>query len=67
VRKKKGALIWQEITDENHCYYRVYADGKKGFVPSAENQIASTVATELPITNQKLHYKVLSVDIWGNV
>lgn len=67
VRKKKGTLIWQEISDENHCYYRVYADEKKGFVPSAENQIASTVATELPITNQKLHYKVLSVDIWGNV
>ena len=30
-------------------------------------QIASTVACDLPIEDEKASYKVLSVDQWGNV
>lgn len=67
VKKKGDRLVWKEVKDPNHCYYRVYAHPNANFVPSRENQIASTVATDLPITDKKLKYKVLSVDQWGNV
>lgn len=67
LKKDKNTLIWNEVKDPNHCYYRVYADKSRDFVPSRENQIASTVATELPISDSSLNYKVLSVDCWGNV
>lgn len=62
-----GKLTWDAVEDENHCYYRVYAGKTKNFKPTGENQIASTVACDLPVKNEKLHYKVLSVDQWGNV
>ncbi len=58
VRKKGDTLIWNAVKDENHCYYRVYAD---------EKQIASTVACRLPIADKGKRYKVVSVDKWGNV
>ena len=67
VKKKGNTLIWQETKDQNHCYYRVFADKSSNFTPSRDNQIASTVSTKLPITDKKLHYKVLSVDRWGNI
>lgn len=60
-------LSWDEVSDKNHCYYRIYASDKNDFVPSKENQIASTVATQIPITDKSLFYKVLSVDKSGNV
>ena len=60
-------LVWDEINDHNHCYYRVYASNERDFVPSPSNQIASTVATHLPNINKNLScYKVLSVDKSGN-
>ncbi len=62
-----NTLYWEEVEDKNHCYYRVYAGDNKDFVPCRENQIASTVATDLPIKDENLFYKVLSVDIYGNV
>ena len=61
-----GKLTWDAVADPNHCYYRVYAGDTKGFRPSAKNQIASTVACDLP-ADGKAYYKVLSVDQWGNV
>ncbi len=60
-------LLWNEVSDPKHCYYRVYADKSADFVPSIDNQIASTVDTSLPIEDASLCYKVLSVDIYGNV
>ena len=59
-------LTWDAVADPNHCYYRVYAGDTKGFRPGAKNQIASTVACDLP-ADGKAYYKVLSVDQWGNV
>ena len=66
VKTKADTLVWKQVNDPNHCYYRVYADKSRDFVPSRDNQIASTVATSLPITDKTLHYKVVSVDCWGN-
>lgn len=60
-------LTWKAVTDPQHCYYRVFASTKKAFTPAIDNQIASTVATSLSITDPTLHYKVLSVDRSGNV
>lgn len=62
-----GTLTWDEVDDPNHCYYRVYAAANPDFKPSKDNQIASTIATDLPIADENLFYKVLSVDIYGNV
>lgn len=62
-----GKLTWEQVHDPNHCYYRVYAGDTKGFKPDPKNQIASTVACDLPVQSEKQFYKVLSVDQWGNV
>ena len=43
---------------QNHCYYRIFANG---------TQIASTIACDLPISDEAATYEVLSVDQWGNV
>ena len=60
-------LSWDATDDVNHCYYRVFASDKKDFKPSEENQIASTIAESIPIDDDKLYYKVLSVDKSGNI
>ncbi len=67
LKVSETTLFWDEVEDKNHCYYRVYASEKPDFVPGRENQIASTVATDVPITDNRLYYKVLSVDTYGNV
>lgn len=54
----EGKLTWDAVEDPNHCYYRIFAEGK---------QIASTVACDLPIEDESASYQVLSVDQWGNV
>lgn len=53
-----GTLTWEPVSDPNHCYYRIYA---------GDTQIASTVACDLPVTDETAHYRVLSVDQWGNI
>ena len=58
VAAAEGKLTWEPVSDPNHCYYRIFADGV---------QIASTVACDLPIENEACTYTVLSVDQWGNV
>ena len=58
VAAQDGKLTWEPVHDPNHCYYRIFADGE---------QIASTVACDLPSENEKANYTVLSVDQWGNV
>ena len=67
VRLDNGSLIWDKCEDEQHCYYRVFASDDKNFVPAYDNQIASTVAEAIHIENQKLYYKVMSVDKYGNI
>ncbi len=67
VKKSKDQLTWNAVEDPTHCYYRVYASKEKDFTPSIDNQIASTIATALPIEDKTLNYKVLSVDTWGNI
>ena len=62
IQLADGKLRWAAISDPLHRYYRVYKDGK---------QIASTVATSLPVPDAKLAntscFSVKSVDKWGNV
>ena len=58
VKVADGRLTWTPADDPDHCYYRVYKDGK---------QIASTVATSLPVkTDDVSCFTVKSVDKWGN-
>ncbi len=66
IKAENGRLSWNAITDDTHCYYRVFADKNPGFEPACENQIASTIAESLPIADESLCYKVLSVDKSGN-
>ena len=67
IRLDCDRLIWDKCEDEEHCYYRVFASDDKNFVPAYDNQIASTVAESIQIENQKLYYKVMSVDKYGNI
>ncbi|MBO5898498.1 MAG: hypothetical protein J6R04_05765 [Clostridia bacterium] len=67
VKLRDGVLSWKPSTDAEHCYYRVYASDRKDFEPSYENQIASTVAEQLRVDDEKRFYKVVSVDTSGNV
>ena len=53
-----GRLSWTATGDPDHCYYRVYANGR---------QIASTVATSRAVDDESAAYEVKSVDRWGNV
>jgi len=55
---KGSRLSWQPSASPDHCYYRVYRDGR---------QIASTVATSRPVGDVRARYAVRSVDRWGNV
>ena len=61
VRVEDGRLRWAPSTEPEHCYYRVFRDGK---------QIASTVATSLPVPNvhpaDVSRFSVKSVDKWVN-
>ncbi|MBE6571335.1 MAG: hypothetical protein E7656_03680 [Ruminococcaceae bacterium] len=69
----KKTLSWAPVTDKLHCYYRVYRGTTADFVPSKENQIASTVATDLKLDARYLkesairnvkgnYYKVISIN-----
>ena len=58
VKVADGRLTWTPVDDPDHCYYRVYENG---------SQIASTVATSLPVkTDDVSSFTVKSVDKWGN-
>lgn len=67
VTAENGRLSWSPTAEKDHVYYRVYACEKEEFTPSRENQIASTVGTDVAVPDEGLHYKVLSVDKYGNV
>jgi len=67
IRKQPGQLRWDACEDPEHCYYRVFAGESPDFTPGKENQIASTVAQFVQITEPALCYKVFSVDRWGNI
>jgi hypothetical protein len=66
IKAKNGKLTWKPSKDKHHCYYRVFASTEKNFTPCYENQIASTVAEYLDIEDEKLYYRVISVDKYGN-
>ena len=61
VRIVDGKLGWAANEEPEHRYYRVYRDGK---------QIASTVATSLPVPgmtpDDACRFSVKSVDKWNN-
>ena len=61
IRIAGGKLVWAASEESEHRYYRVFKDGK---------QIASTVATSLPLAGAKpadaSRFSVKSVDKWGN-
>ncbi len=58
VHVEDGVLRWTASADPEHCYYRVFEDGR---------QIASTVATSLPVpATDATGFRVVSVDKWGN-
>ena len=70
VRIADGRLVWSASKEPEHCYYRVYRDGR---------QIASTVATSLDLGGSRFAatgsdamnrvppvFAVRSVDRWGN-
>ena len=62
IRIADGLLAWEPGEEPEHRYYRVFKDGM---------QIASTVATSLPVPDAKpgdvSRFSVKSVDKWGNV
>ena len=58
VAVRDGTLTWGPVSDPNHCYYRIFA---------GDTQIASTVACDLPVEDESLCYRVVSVDQWGNI
>ena len=61
LRVADGRLLWQTADDPAHRYYRVFRDGA---------QIASTVATSLPVPGaapeDAARYAVRGVDQWNN-
>jgi hypothetical protein len=59
---------WDASPEPDICYYRVYAGERADFVPSVENQLVSTIATE-HVDRQggpARQYKVVAVDDSGN-
>lgn len=57
VRLEGGRLTWDAVSEAEHRYYRVFADGR---------QIASTVETSLPAPENAREFQVYSVDQYGN-
>lgn len=57
LKVEDGCLMWDACPDEEHCYYRIYQNGK---------QIASTVAEYLAVSDIEAGYEVYSVDKYGN-
>ncbi len=57
VKIENDTLKWLPCLDGEHCYYRVFKNGR---------QIASTVALSYSIDDIFAKYKVISVDKYGN-
>jgi len=59
IKQKKGVLQWKKCQDVEHCYYRIYKNGK---------QIASTVSESVKIEDACARdiFTVYSVDNYGN-
>ena len=67
VRFEEGRITWDASAEPEHRYYRVYKGSSESFTPSAENQIASTIALYArDDSGVPGCYKVLSMDQWGN-
>ena len=50
VRCDGTRVCWNPVRHEKHCYYRVYRGETPDFAPDASNQIASTVAESIDLT-----------------
>ena len=62
-------LNWNAAIDNNICYYRVYDDLDKSFIPNKNNQIGSTISNTFHFQykdNSRLYFKVRAVDKYGN-
>lgn len=63
-----NTLNWDEISDEDFNYFRVYRGESADFAPSGENLVHETTGTSWTdaIGDHSHHYKVSSVDFAGN-
>lgn len=66
IEFSNGRLSWEKCSDEEHCYYRAFASDEKNFIPSYDNQLASTTAEFCDVDKIYKYYKVISVDKYGN-
>ena len=57
VRIRNERLMWDAIVENEHRYYRVFANGV---------QVASTVDTSVPVYDKDAQYQVCSVDRYNN-
>jgi hypothetical protein len=66
----RNLIRWQQNTEADFCYYRIFRSTKKGFVPGAQTRIGSTIAAEFidetTSDNVRYYYKVIAVDQSGN-
>jgi hypothetical protein len=68
--RDRNVLRWEENSEDDFCYYRIYRSLRKDFEISGVNQVATTISTEY--IDRKVHglpqyyYKVIAVDQSGN-
>ena len=43
---ERRRVTWQASVEPDFCYYRIYRGARAGFMPTQENQVGSTIATE---------------------
>ncbi|WMJ22082.1 hypothetical protein RBG61_08720 [Paludicola sp. MB14-C6] len=68
VSEDNGMIRWSKSTDPYFCYYRIYKGDSQNFVPSYDNQIASTIVESYRDESGVAgFYKVKVVDRFGNV
>jgi hypothetical protein len=68
--RDRNVLVWNDNTEEDLCYYRIYRSTEPDYSPSPEKEIATTISTKY--IDRKVHnlpqyyYKVVAVDQSGN-
>lgn len=62
-------LTWEEATEEDFRFFRIYRHTDPGFIPSGENlvqEVAVPAWTDEVAASWQFHYKVSAVDFSGN-